>query len=39
MWNFYKPETWIFGHWHLSFDKVISGTRFICLNELDAIDL
>lgn len=39
MWNACKPDTWIFGHWHLSFDKVISGTRFICLNELETIDL
>lgn len=39
MWNHCKPDTWIFGHWHLSFDKVISGTRFICLNELEFIDL
>jgi hypothetical protein len=34
-----KPELWIGGHWHFSVDKVIDGTRFICLNELQYIDL
>lgn len=35
----HKPEIWIFGHWHLSFDKVVDGTRFICLDVLEYIDL
>jgi hypothetical protein len=35
----HKPEVWIFGHWHLSFDKVVDGTRFICLDVLEYIDL
>ncbi len=39
MWSLHKPEIWIFGHWHKSFDKVVDGTRFICLNELEHIDL
>ena len=34
-----QPRFWIFGHWHHSIDTVINGTRFICLNELDHIDL
>ena len=34
-----KPKLWIFGHFHKSADKVIDGTRFICLNELEFIDL
>jgi predicted phosphodiesterase len=34
-----KPTLWIFGHWHISVDEVIDGTRFICLNELEYIDL
>ena len=38
MWERHRPETWIFGHWHLSADMSIAGTRFICLNELEAID-
>ena len=39
MFEEYKPEIWIFGHWHISFDQVILGTRFICLNELETIDI
>ena len=39
MWENHKPEIWIFGHWHESFDREILGTRFICLDELQYIDL
>lgn len=39
MWNMYKPEVWIFGHWHMRRDQVLIGTRFICLEELGTIDL
>lgn len=39
MFDMHKPEIWIGGHWHLSFDNVVDGTRFICLNELEYIDL
>ena len=35
----HRPKLWIFGHWHKNFDQVVDGTRFICLNELDFIDL
>jgi hypothetical protein len=35
MWAGHKPEVWVFGHWHFSFDQVIMGTRFKCLNELE----
>ena len=30
----YAPKVWIFGHMHSFRDKVIDGTRFICLPEL-----
>lgn len=39
MFEQHQPKVWIFGHWHMSFDQVIEGTRFICLNELEVIDL
>ena len=39
MWELYKPDIWVFGHWHLSMDKIIAGTRFICLDKLEVIDL
>lgn len=31
----HKPDLWIFGHHHEHADKVIEGTRFICLDELE----
>lgn len=34
-----KPKLWIFGHHHQSFSEVIEGTRFICLDELEYIDI
>ena len=39
MWNFHKPKLWVFGHWHRLCNEVIDGTRFICLNELEYMDL
>lgn len=31
----HRPEIWIHGHWHTPKDKVIEGTRFICLDILE----
>jgi hypothetical protein len=39
MLELHKPEIWLFGHWHFSFDRVIDGVRFICLNELECKDI
>jgi hypothetical protein len=27
----YTPKGWFFGHWHYPMDKVVNGTRFMCL--------
>lgn len=35
----HKPKLWLFGHWHVPFDKVVDGTRFICLPELACLDV
>ena len=35
----HKPNIWIFGHWHRHFDEIINGCRFICLNELETIEI
>jgi len=35
----YKPDLWIFGHWHEDKDEIVDGTRFICLGELSYIDV
>jgi predicted phosphodiesterase len=35
----FKPKLWVFGHYHKKFDKVVEGTRFVCLPELGYIDI
>lgn len=35
----HKPELWVFGHWHVDFEYMHEGTRFICLNELSILDI
>jgi Icc-related predicted phosphoesterase len=37
--NIFEPKLWIFGHYHVTIDWSIRNTRFICLNELDFIDI
>src|SRR5262249_47941884 len=39
MWEMHKPELWLFGHYHTSMDMTRGGTRFICLDELEYIDI
>lgn len=40
MYEFHQPKTWLFGHFHVDWDRVMihpqtgKGTRFICLDEL-----
>jgi hypothetical protein len=34
-----QPKLWIFGHWHVPFDYVHEGTRFICIPELAMVDV
>jgi Icc-related predicted phosphoesterase len=36
MWEAHQPELWIFGHHHVSFDRMANRTRFVCLAELEA---
>lgn len=31
MFKKHKPKLWVFGHYHVKFDEVIDGTRFVCL--------
>lgn len=37
--NIHHPSIWIFGHHHQSADKIIDGTRFVCLNELEIFEV
>lgn len=39
MLQIHQPKLWIFGHYHISFDHEIHGTRFVCLAELEYKDL
>ena len=39
MFEVHQPKIWLFGHHHQSFNEVIQGTRFICLNELEYVDI
>lgn len=39
MFEIHQPKIWLFGHHHQSFNGVHNGTRFICLNELQYMDI
>ena len=39
MFENHQPEIHFFGHFHVSKDEVINGTRFICLAELQTYEL
>jgi hypothetical protein len=39
LFNEYQPDLWVFGHWHRSTRKKINGTEFVCLAELEVLDL
>lgn len=39
MFAIHKPELWVFGHWHIPFDYIHEGTRFLCLPELAWADV
>lgn len=39
MWSAHRPKLWVFGHWHIPFDHILNGTRFICLPELAWMDV
>jgi hypothetical protein len=39
MLDLHQPKLWVFGHWHRSYDAVLGTTRFICLNELEHIEV
>ena len=39
MLDMHRPRLWVYGHWHTSFDRVIDGTRFVCLAELEGREI
>ena len=39
MFAVHQPDSWVFGHYHRSWDATIDGTHFTCLDELECLDL
>lgn len=39
LFNNHQPKTWIFGHWHVSRRISHGKTEFICLDELEPLDI
>lgn len=39
MFEIHKPKLWVFGHFHMSKDVTVLGTRFICLDELELAEI
>lgn len=39
MFDAWKPDHWVFGHYHVTKDFPIHGTQFHCLAELDTLEL
>lgn len=39
MLEIHQPELWVFGHWHQRLDRVINGTRFVCLEIGGVLDV
>jgi len=39
MFQMHKPELWIFGHHHRSWNKTIDGCEFRCINELEVVEI
>jgi hypothetical protein len=39
LFNIHQPKTWIFGHYHKSWNMNINGTNFRCLDELETYTL
>ncbi len=35
----HRPKLWVFGHFHERRDRVVDGTRFVCLEELGTFDI
>ena len=39
MWEYHQPEDWYFGHWHITRDLTLNGTKFQCIGEMDHVDV
>jgi predicted phosphodiesterase len=34
-----RPQFWVFGHFHVRHDRMVAGTRFLCIDTLTSPDL
>lgn len=39
LFDIHRPKIWVFGHHHRSFTQYFGETKFICLNELETVDV
>lgn len=39
MYDIHQPAIHLYGHWHESYHKTHRGTEFICLNELETMEI
>ena len=39
MFSLHQPDLWVFGHWHTSHTYHMNGTKFICLAELETLEI
>ena len=39
LFRIHQPSTWVFGHYHISKRVQADGTEFVCLDELETLDL
>lgn len=39
MFEAHQPKIWLFGHYHVNFTKKINNTNFLCIDELNYVDL
>lgn len=39
LFNIHQPELWVFGHFHYTKSITEGRTKFVCLNELETLDI
>lgn len=39
LFRIHQPRMWIFGHHHKHYDEVVNGCRFVCLRELEVLEI
>lgn len=39
MFDIHQPDSWYFGHWHVTMQSLFGRTMFHCLGELDYVDI